>query len=315
MSTRRGAEAAVIALDVGGTEIKGLVLNSETEVRCALRWGTPRRHGPDAVVKATLDALEELLTMAEDSEAVGLVVPGLVDEVAGVALYSENIEWRDVPFRTLLEERSGLPVGFGHDVRSGGLAERVLGAARGVDDVLFMPIGTGISGAIYVGGHLVHNMYAGEIGHISVGAAEPCACGAVGCLEAVASGAAIARRYGRETGNRVEGSREVLDRLAAGDPVASALWDDAVQALARALATYISILAPERIVIGGGVSHAGERLLEPLRERLGELLVWQREPVIVAAALADEAGCLGAGLLARRALADRTASVIPIQER
>jgi glucokinase len=226
-----------------------------------------------------------------------------VDDRAGIALYSENIRWRDVPFRALVSDRSGLPVGFGHDVRAGGLAERTMGAAQGCDDVLFMPIGTGVSGAMYVAGRLIENKYAGEIGHIDVGSDEPCACGARGCLEAVASGAAIATRYNRATGGSAAGAEEVVRLLAAGDHAAAVVWDDAVHALARALATYVSLLAPELIVIGGGLSGAGEVLLEPLRRRLKELLVWQRDPRIVAAHLGENAACLGAGLLARQAIA------------
>jgi glucokinase len=231
------------------------------------------------------------------------VVPGLVDDLRGIALYSENIRWRDVPFRALVAAQTGLPVGFGHDVRAGGLAERTLGAARGSDDVLFMPIGTGISGAMYVAGRLIENKYAGEIGHIDVGSGEACACGADGCLEAVASGASIARRYNRATGGSAAGAQEVLELMAAGDDAATIVWDDAVNALARGLATYTSLLAPELVVIGGGLSGAGEVLLEPLRRRLQELLVWQQAPRIVVAHLGESAACLGAGLLARQALA------------
>ena len=296
------SQPVVVALDVGGTLMKGAVVDSGTQLCDVRRWDTPRDRGPVAVVEQALAAVDELVAAAPDARAVGLVVPGVVDEAAGVAVYSENIEWHDVEFRRLLGERTGLPVGFGHDVRAGGLAERELGAAHGSDDVLFMPIGTGIAGAMFVGGRLVHNPYAGEIGHAYAGFDDPCACGARGCLEAVASGASVARRYQRLSGRAAQGAREVLELAEAGDPAAATVWGDALDALARVLVTYISILAPNRIVVGGGVSHAGERLLGPLRERLRRRLVWQQEPEIVTAVLADEAGCLGAGLLARRAL-------------
>jgi glucokinase len=307
-------EDTVVALDVGGTAMKGVVLDTTTHSREVRRWETRREQGPEAVVEQVLRAVDELCALAPDARAVGLVVPGVVDEETGVAVHSENLEWRDVPFRRLVAERTGLPVGFGHDVRAGGLAERELGAAAGCDDVLFVPIGTGIAGAMFVHGHLVHHPYAGEIGHVDAGFDEPCACGAVGCLEAVASGAAVARRYARRAGSAVS-AEEVLRRADGGDPDAVAVWDDALDALARVVLTYISILAPQRIVVGGGVSRAGERLLGPLRTRLRALLVWQQEPELVAAALADEAGSLGAGLLARRALAEAIPDVVPTQER
>ena len=295
------ATGTVIALDVGGSAMKGAVIDKGGRVAAFHRWPTPRNEGPAVVVDAVLSAIDKMTRAAEDAVAVGLVVPGLVDDLAGIALYSENIGWRNVPFRKLVVENTGLPVGFGHDVRAGGLAERTLGAARGIDDVLFLPIGTGISGAMYVAGTLIENMYAGEIGHIDVGSGEPCACGAHGCLETVASGASIAKRYNRATGSSAPGAHEVLELMAAGDHAAATIWDEALDALARALATYTSLLAPELIGIGGGRSGAGDALLEPLRRRLGELLVWQRKPRIVAAVLGENAACLGAGLLARQA--------------
>jgi glucokinase len=280
-----------------------VVLDDDCQVIGFHRWPTPRSEGPDAVVRAVLGAVEELLRHADRAVAVGLVVPGLVDDRGGVALYSENIRWREVPFRVLVADRFGLPVGFGHDVRAGGLAERTLGAARDSDDVLFMPIGTGISGAMYVAGRLIENKYAGEIGHTDVGSGEACACGARGCLEAIASGASIAKRYNRATGGSAAGAKEVLELMAAGDQVATLVWDDATSALARALATYTSLLAPALVVIGGGLSGAGETLFEPLRHRLHELLVWQQAPRMVGAQLGENAACLGAGLLARQAIA------------
>jgi glucokinase len=306
----------VVALDVGGTFMKGAVVDAGREIREVRRWGTLRDRGPDAVVDQALLAVDQLLAAAPDARAVGLVVPGVVDERAGVAVYSENIEWHDVEFRRLLVERTGLPVGFGHDVRAGGLAERELGAAQGSDDVLFMPIGTGIAGAMFVGGRLVQNPYAGEIGHVYAGFDDACACGARGCLEAVASGASVVRRYQRLSGRPAAGASEVLELAEAGDPAAASVWGDALDALARVLETYISILAPSRIVVGGGVSHAGEHLLGPLRERLRHRLVWQQMPELVRAGLADDSGFLGAALLARRALTDpQSPDAVPIQEK
>lgn len=292
----------VIALDVGGTSMKGAILGAEGAVEQFLGWPTPRADGPEAVVAAVLAAVDELLAGAPDARAIGLVVPGLVDDRSGVALYSENIGWRDVAFRSLVADRTGLPVGFGHDVRAGGLAERALGAAQGVDELLFMPIGTGISGAMYVEGRLVENKYAGEIGHLDVGSGVVCACGAVGCLETVATGPSIARRYNELAGASVSGAKPVADLMVEGDQIASRVWTEAVEALAAALTAYVTLLAPERVVVGGGVSGAGELLLAPLREALRRRLVWQPEPSIVRAALGENAACLGAGLLAREAL-------------
>ena len=293
-----------VALDVGGTEIKGAIRASGNEVTTLRRWPTPRADGPDAVIAATMRALDELLAEAPHDRAVGLVVPGTVDEAAGVALYSENIEWRDVPFRKLIADASHSPVGFGHDVRAGGLAERTLGASRGSDDVLFMPIGTGISGAMVVEGRSIDSMLGGEIGHLDVGSGVLCACGLIGCLETVATGPSIARSYRELTGIDVSGAKTVVDRMQSGDESAAEVWQRAVNGIADALTSYITLLAPELIVIGGGLSGAGDVLLDPLRAALRLRLGWQRKPRLAIAELGDLAGNVGAHLLALQAYAE-----------
>jgi glucokinase len=274
----------------------------------------PSRHSADARRAATQDThggrivatVSEIVgefrnTSTDGVGAVGLVVPGIVDEERGIGVRSENLGWRNVPFRDLVAERTRLPVAFGHDVvRAGGLAEYRLGAARNARTALFLPIGTGIAAALIVDGRIhAGGGYAGEIGHVDVGHGEPCACGSVGCLEAIASAAAIARRYTRAAGTPVPGALEVADRLRASDPVARRVWDEAVETVALALSWAASVLAPEIVVVGGGLAESGDLLLGPLREALKRRLTFQRVPRLVPAALGDDAGWLGAALLAR----------------
>ena len=189
-----------------------------------------------------------------------------------------------------------------HDVRAGGYAELRQGALNGTTNSLFLPLGTGIAAAMVVDGSLVSgDGYAGELGHtrfVHGDTAELCACGQWGCLETVASAAALARRYGARTGRTVDGAREVLELLAQGDPDAAAVWSDALEALVDALVLYTTLVAPTRIAIGGGLVGAGETLLAPLREGVAARLTFQRRPEIVAAVLGEEAGCLGAALMA-----------------
>ena len=145
-----------------------------------------------------------------------------------------------------------------------------------------------------------------RIGHLDVGSGDLGACGATGCLETVATGPSIARRYNALTGAAVSGAKPVVDRMMQGDLVAASVWQDAVEALANALTSYITLLSPELIVVGGGLSAAGELLLAPLRVAVKRRLVWQQQPRIVQAALGDNAACLGAAILAsesRRAAA------------
>jgi glucokinase len=291
--------ARVVAVDVGGTDTKAALVGGGGTVLASRSLPTPRA-GADTgerVIDMVVRLVEEL---GDGAAAVGLAVPGLVDERRGIAVASENLDWADVPFTAAVSQRCGLPTVIGHDVRAGGLAESRLGAARGVQDVVFMPIGTGIAAAILLGGRLhAGDGYAGEIGHTDAGHDEPCACGRRGCLEAIASAAAIARRYAARTGRGVAGAADVIAAARAGDPAAIAVWDDALDALAGALAWVASVLAPEVVVVGGGLSRAGDALFDPLGERLARRLTFiQRAPRLVPAALGDRAGCLGAGLLA-----------------
>lgn len=305
----------VAALDVGGTAMKGALVGPGGATRCPLRRPTPHRQGPGAVVDAAGGALRELLEDARRQRlavaAAGVVVPGIVDEARGVAVFSANLGWRDLPLRALLEERTGLPVGLGHDVRAGALAEATLGAARGQADVLFVPVGAGIAAAAIVDGRLLHaGGYAGELGHLQVDPdGEPCGCGGRGCLETVASGAALARRYAARAGRPVAGAAGVAERVRAGDPHAEAVWADAVAALAQGLAAAVALLGSRLVVVGGGLASAGDLLLRPLTETLLARLSpgSTQVPRLVLAALGDRAGCLGAALLARGAAASHAA--------
>ncbi len=278
-----------LGFDVGGTDTKAALVDGDA----ALGFRSlPTPRSPAEIV----DAIAALAGELGDAEAIGVAVPGVVDDAHGIAVWSENLDWSDVPFAALVRERCGLPTVLGHDVRAGALAETRVGAARGMTDVVYLSIGTGIAAGIVLGGHLhAGGGYAGEIGHTPTGHDDPCACGARGCLEAVASAAAIARRYSARSGRPAAGAAEVL---AAGDPVALQVWDEALDALAGALAWIASVLAPEVVVIGGGLSRAGPALFDPLAERIPRRLTFQRVPRLVPAALGERAGSIGAALLA-----------------
>jgi glucokinase len=294
----------VIALDVGGTGIKSALVRRTGEVVHAQRCPTDAHRGADAVVETVLELAERLDATARakglEPVAAGVVVPGVVDETAGVAVWSANVGFRDVPLRDLVSARLGLPATLGHDVRAGGLAEARLGAARGLDHVLFVAVGTGIAAAHVVNGraHSGAHGAASEIGHVVVRPDGPrCRCGARGCLESVASAAALERRYAALTGVTATAA-DVCARAADGEPAASAAWREIVEALADGLVTAQALLDPAVIVLGGGLAEAGEALLTPLRAAVRARLTFHREPVLARAALGDEAGCLGAALLA-----------------
>ncbi|GAA4456839.1 ROK family protein [Phytohabitans houttuyneae] len=298
------AREAVVALDVGGTGIKCALVSVTGEVLHTERHATGADRGPDAVGETILDLAASLAGKARADGlapvAVGLTVPGVVDEAGGVALWSANVGFRDVPLRDLVSARLGLPAALGHDVRAGGLAEARLGSGRDFRHVLFVAIGTGIAAAHVVDGKGFAGAHgaAGELGHIVVRpGGTPCGCGARGCLEAEASAAGVARRYAAAAGSAATAA-EVVARAAGGDAVAVRVWTETIEVLADGLVTAQTLYDTEAMVLGGGLAEAGDALLGPLAVAIRERLRFQREPILVRAALGDEAGCVGAALLA-----------------
>jgi glucokinase len=297
-----GPGPAVLAFDVGGTDVKAALVGEDGRVGAVVRVPTPPSGAGSApaVIDAVAELAGRLRAAAGEPVAAGLVVPGHVDEATGIGVFSENLGWRDFPFRAQAEAALGVPVAFGHDVRAAGAAELRLGAAAPYRDVVVMVIGTGIAGAVFADGREVRGTgLAGEMGHARVADGPDCACGGRGCLEAVASAGAIARRYTSLTGAPVDGAKEVLRRADAGDAAALAVWESALDALALDLSHTASLLAPEAIVIGGGLAQAGDRLFRPLRERLDAILTFHRRPELVPARIGEDAGVIGAALAAR----------------
>ncbi|GLY08050.1 sugar kinase [Actinoplanes sp. NBRC 101535] len=273
------------------------------------RHATPADRGPEAVTETILAVAASLAGKARADGltpiAAGIGVPGVVDEQNGVAVWSANVGFRDVPLRDLAVQRLELPVALGHDMRVGALAEARLGAGRGRRHVLFVAIGTGISaglvidGAAYPGAHGA----AGELGHVVVRpGGTACGCGMRGCLEAEAGGKAIGRRYAELSGEPGATAYDVTTRAARGEELAVRVWQDAIEALADGLITAQALYDVGVIVLGGGLAEAGDALLTPVRAAVAARVTFHRSPEIVRAGLGDAAGCLGAALLALDAL-------------
>lgn len=288
---------SVVAVDVGGTTIKATRYAADGTPLAERSVPTPVAAGPGAVVDALRAVARELVV--DGVRAVGVVVPGDVDAAGGIARYSANLGWRDVPLRTLVAAEVGVPTVLGHDVKAGALAERELGASHGVPDAVVVAIGTGIAAVAVAGGHPVRGatQLAGELGHLAVVPdGEPCPCGQRGCLERYASASAIARRYAERRGTPAD-ARVVAARLDA-DPVAAEVWRSATDALAVALAAYTALLDPALFVLAGGLAEAGEVLARPVAHRLAELVRFRPAPPVVVSPLAAAAGRIGAALLA-----------------
>ena len=295
----------VVALDVGGTGMKCALVRTDGTVHRNERHPTRADRGPEAVLDTILDVAAGLADKARadglEPVAVGVAVPGVVDEANGLAVWSSNIGFRDVPVRARLQERLGLPAALGHDVRVGGIAEARLGAGHGHRHVLFVAIGTGIASALVVDGAGYSGAHgaAGEVGHIVVRPGGPaCGCGLRGCMEAIGSAKSIGRRYADLAGDPGATALDVVTKAAAGDLLAGAVWREAVEALADGLVTAQALYDVGVLVVGGGLAQAGEALLKPLEEAFHERISFHRAPEFVRAGLGDEAGCIGAALLA-----------------
>jgi glucokinase len=296
----------VLGIDVGGTTVKARLLDAGA-ARRAFGEAVPvqERRIPtpadDPTARRTVDALVALVEGARelgDVSAVGLVVPGVVDDAAGVCVASMSLGWRDVPLRDLLERACGIPVAFGQDVRAGALAEAATGAGAGRPGGLaFVPVGTGLASAYVVdGAALVSGGWAGEIGQIVLQAPAHLAGLRV---EDVASAGGLARRLG------VPDALAATRLVRAGDPDAVAAWHDLVVVLADALTGIAAVAAPETLVVGGGLADAGDLLFSPLASALDVRLAHSRRPLLVPARHGDGAAMVGAALLAEGLLDGR----------
>ncbi|HET9771998.1 MAG TPA: ROK family protein [Acidimicrobiia bacterium] len=305
-----------VGIDLGGTKIYAVVFDG-AEVLAEAKRKTPTQGGPLAVVDAMAGVVRDLGAIGEVA-AIGVGAPGVIDPDAGTVRQAPNLPGWMEPFgvaEALSSALDGLPVTLDNDVNVGTLAEHRLGAGRGADNVLGVFAGTGIGAGVVLDGQLRRGPTgaAGEIGHMIVRrGGRRCGCGGRGHLEAYAGRAAMERRArdlerkGRDTvlvdlapGRRMT-SGVFVKALAAKDAVAIELIDDAVGALGVAIASAVSLLDVELVVVGGGLA---DRMGSGFVQRVEQACrtdVFPRNPAlrIVPAALGDRGGSIGAALLA-----------------
>jgi glucokinase len=311
--TQAGAQA--VGVDVGGTKISALRVGPSGEVSARKTIPTPA-DDMDATLAAIVEGAREV--MSGDVVGIGIAAAGMVDPTSGVVRYAPNLAWREAQLTSYASQALGIPAVADNDNTAAAYAELQLGAARGHSEVLFVGVGTGIGGGIITGGKLLHGAhgFAAEIGHIIV---EPdgyeCGCGNRGCFETVASGTAILRA-GRSAVRRHNYSglakmaggdpgavtgEMVTEAARQGDPAARGILVEVGHRLGEGIAGLVNVLDPEIVLVGGGASRAGDLLLEPARKALRMTVeAYDRRPEVpvVAAELGDDAGAIGAALLA-----------------
>jgi glucokinase len=310
-------------VEVGGTKIVAGIA-TETEILDTMRIRTDVGSGADAVTSAIADALREvqrrLALENREVAGVGASVPGPVDTSLGVVSFAPNLEWVNYPVAARLSAAlDGVPVIIDQDGNCGGLGEAAFGAGVGYSHQVYVTIGTGIGGAVIVDG-LVDRGFrdaAGEVGHMTILPGGPhCRCGNNGCLEALASGPAIARR-GRQlliqqqapflqaltSGDSTQVTAQLVIAAAAdGDAQCQLVLDDVVMYLGIGLANVAQLLNPQAIILGGGVMQQGEGLRERIDQRMrSHLFPVQREGLLLKLALlGDRSGLWGALQLVKR---------------
>lgn len=315
--------AAAIGVDIGGTKVAAGLVTDGGQVTARARRDTPHRSTrPEVVEDVIIDAVEELLI--PEVTAVGIGAAGFVSSMTGRVVFAPHLSWRDEPLGERLAARLPVPVFVDNDANTACWAEHRFGAALGERNVVMVNLGTGIGGAVLIDGKLRRGEFgiAGEFGHMQVvPGGHRCECGNRGCWEQYASGNALVR----EARSLVEAKAPIAADLATrcaedpsmltgpmiteaardGDPTAAELLAEVGEWLGVGIAGLANAFDPALFVIGGGVSAAGELLLEPARKSFRRHLTgrgYRPEARLTAAALGNEAGLVGAADLARRSV-------------
>jgi glucokinase len=304
----------VVAVDLGGTNLRAAFFpTGQPPAERTLRVATPAAEGVEAVLLAIAASVRELARDPLPKKLrLAVAAPGPLDSFSGVVFHAPNLPgWINVPLRARLEQLLGCHVRVGNDANLAALGEWRYGAGKGVDNLLYLTISTGIGGGVIAGGKLLTGFrgLASEPGHLPLLPGGPvCSCGKVGHLEALASGTAIARRTkellaaGETSTLRGEPDSESVARAAnQGDALATRVLVEAGQMLGRGLAGLVHLFNPERIVLGGGVIRAGEVFLQPTRLALqAEVMdpAFLQDVDLVEADLGDDSGMMGALVLA-----------------
>jgi glucokinase len=321
-------EEIMVGVDMGGTSLRALVVNGENKILAIEKTPTRREERPGELINdiaaMVVDAVEAAGLKRSALRAVSIGAPGAVDPVRGIVHHAPNLGWEEVPLGRKLKDLLGVPVLVENDVNVGVVGEHMLGAGKGAKDLVGIFVGTGIGGGIIVGGRLYEGgrAGAGEVGHVIVQMDGPrCGCGKRGCIEALASRTAMERevraaikagensivlKIMKKRHKRLMTSSVIEAALEKKDPVMRKVMKRAQHYLGIFVGSIVNVLDPEVVVIGGGIA---ERLQEdfvgPIRGTAYKYFLHHRDAErvkIVPGILGDNAGALGAVVLARQRL-------------
>lgn len=314
------SEQIYVGVDLGGTAIKVGICDAEGKLLHTFEGPTEVPKGLDSIVDNIGEYIRHLVKESpydwNQVAGIGAGIAGFTNVEKGVILFAPNLRFKDVPIRSILEERLGKPVRIDNDANVAALGEVWSGAGKGIDNCICYTLGTGVGGGIVINGNVIRGFtgLAGELGHMAVIPdleAIQCGCGKMGCLETVSSATGIIRMANDavERGDCTSLSllenimaKDVLHAAKAGDEVAARIISRAAYYLGKAMAAVAVTLNPERFIIGGGISKEGEFLFEQIRETFMKLTPdpFAYGVSIIPAELGNDAGIIGAaGLFSR----------------
>ena len=312
--------AYTIGLDLGGTKIAAALVGENGKPAFKAADLTHPEEGVDAVIERMAACIRNLQAQSEAPlSGLGIGTAGMTDSLNGVVIMASNLKWKNVPVRILLSEKLGSDwlerTWVDKDTNAAALGEMLYGVGRGSQHLLYVTVGTGIGGGMVLDGKLYHGASQGasDIGHLVLLPNGPlCGCGKRGCLEALASGTAIARIAGEalQSGtnsllssvldSKPLSAQDVVEAARLGDGLSLEILEKAGAWLGQGLAYYVDINNPELIIIGGGIAAAGELLLEPVKRAIRQFALPNNVQTVqvLPAGLGPDSGVIGAAALA-----------------
>ena len=308
-----------IGLDLGGTAVKGGIVDDNGKIIVKDLIRTNKEDGADKVLNDMADLTLSLIKQAgvqmKDVAGIGIGSPGLVDGKSAKVVFAPNLGWKDVDVRAVIEKKTGLPVYNSNDANCAALGEYMFGASKNYANSIFVTLGTGVGGGIIIDGKLFEGVggAGAEIGHTVIGMdGHECACGRRGCYETYASANALIRQAKEALKKNPDSllsnykedeisAKTVFDCYDQGDKVATEVVNKYYEYVGIGLVNLVNTFRPEIILIGGGVSARGEKLLKPLREYVNKYsYAGSNAPSVKVetASLKNDAGIVGAAALA-----------------
>jgi len=312
-----------IGVDLGGTNIVSAIVNYQGKIVSRLKVPTLAEKGKEATVKRIIEAIHKNIAQStitpDDIIGIGIGAPGPLDIKRGIINFAPNLPgWRDIPLKKILEDEFNMKIVLENDANAAAWGERCFGAGQGINNLVCFTLGTGIGGGIIIDGKIYHgnNCGAGELGHMTVNKDGPrCNCGNYGCLEAFSSATGIKNRIKSRIKEGIksdflnfDSDDELLDSIRLksifetarkGDKLTKDIVKEAISYLGIAIANITNILNPEMVVLVGGITNEGDKLLIPLKEEVKKRAFYSnyKSLKIVIGKLGGNAGVLGAAAL------------------